>query len=189
MPLITTPGASDANSYASVLEADAYFSGHVYASGWFSSSTAKKEQSLIQFRRMMDAMPRAWTGEPSTETQALGWPRVGMRNRNGFVIASGVIPNDLKDAQSEGAGQLIVKNLMASNSSVLQGIASASAGPVSVTFEKKAVVSPASDRVALKRRDSLEAMIPDAVILLLVPSWLKDVREEDSFSGLIMETL
>ncbi len=185
MPLITTAGAADANSYASLAEANAYCSGHLYASGWFALSDTQKESALIMTGRGLDGMPRAWTGTASTATQAMGWPRIGMLSRNGFAIESGAVPVDLKNAQSEFALQLASTNLMATSDIVAQGITSVKAGPVAVTFKEST-----EEDAALARRWALEMQVPDAVIALLVPSWLLDPRDQDApWEGFLVENV
>ncbi len=185
MALVTTPGAADANSYATIAEADAYHTGHLYASGWNSAASGVKEAALVMATRLLDAMPGAWTGAASSEVQALGWPRTGMLSRNGFEIGSGIIPNNLKNAEAEFARQLIGSDLTESNSIVAQGITSLSAGPVSLSFAQSQ-----EQYLALRQKDAQNAIIPDAVRMLLVPSWLEDIRVEDAeFRGMIFETL
>lgn len=134
---------------------------------------------MIMAARLLDAMPQAWTGAASTSTQALGWPRTGMESRNGYTLASGVIPNDLKYAQFEYALKLIAGDLTAGNDVIAQGIKSIKAGPVSLAFKE-----------TLARADALAQMIPDVVVALLVPSWLIDPRDEDApYTGLVFDSL
>jgi len=174
MILIATPAAANANSYATVAEADAYSDSRLFTDDWLTG-TADKERALAMATRLLDAfytwtgsavtqkqsqnLPKfafyAWTGTPSTETQALCWPRQGMYSRNGFAIPSGEIPQPLKDATSEFARQLLVADRSADNDIEAQGITSIKAGPVSLTFK---------DMIEKK-------VIPDAVHSLLVPSW------------------
>jgi len=59
--LNATPGAADANSYATVADADAYHEGHLYASAWTSASNTTKEQALVMATRWLDAQVR-WAG-------------------------------------------------------------------------------------------------------------------------------
>jgi hypothetical protein len=113
--IIATPGAVDANSYETLVEAQAYFDAHLYASAWASADQATKEKALIMAARLLDAWFE-WTGGASTSTQALGWPRTGMLSRNGYEIADDAIPQDLKNAQS--------------------GITEVKAGPVAVKFKE-----------------------------------------------------
>jgi hypothetical protein len=184
MLLVATPGAADANTYATLAEADSYHEGHVKSSAWAVPS-GEKAQALVMAARILDAMPGAWTGVASSETQALGWPRVGMVNRNGFAIASGAVPSELKSAQAEFARQLLAEDTTESSVVVAQGITSIKAGPVALTFKQRA-----DAYLALQQRDALNAMIPDAVRLLLVPSWLVDPREEqEEYLGLVVESL
>jgi len=185
MNFVTTPGASDANSYATLAEADSYHEGHLYASAWALAASGEKIIALIMSTRLLDAMPGAWTGSASLETQALGWPRSGMLSRNGYAIASGTIPVDLKNAEAEFARQLIGSDLTETNAIVAQGISSLSAGPVSLSFQQSE-----EQYLALRQKDSQNAIIPDVVRLLLVPSWLKDPRDEQvQYRGMIAEVL
>lgn len=187
--IVVTPAAADANSYGSVEEGDAYHEAHLYGDDWTDASETEKAAALVMATRLLDAMPRAWTGSASTETQALGWPREGMLSRNGYALASGEIPVDLKNAEFEFARQLLTADRTADNAITIQGIASVKAGSVAVTF-KDSSAEGVDERLAMRRRDSLEAMVPDAVIVLLVPSWLVDVREEDAeYDGLVSEVL
>jgi hypothetical protein len=99
-----------------------------------------------------------WTGAPATTTQRMTWPRTGMYDRNGNAIASNVLPKELKEAQSELAGQLIMSDTTLDNSVVVSGLTSVKAGSVALTF-----------------KDMIERhVIPDAVMELLIPSWLTD---------------
>ena len=101
---------------------------------------------------------RQWTGTPATSIQRLSWPRVGMVDHNGNVIASNVIPEALKFAQSELAGQLKKTDRTLDNDVVVQGISSLKAGSVSLTFKNNLVPQ----------------VIPDAVFNLMPQSWLTD---------------
>jgi hypothetical protein len=172
--LVATPGAADANSYATVEEADAYYDSRLYADGWLASGV-NKAAALAMASRLLDGfftwtgdaatqrqssrLPRyaffTWTGAPSTAEQALCWPRQGMYSRNGYLIASGEIPNALKNATAELAGQLLTADRTVDNDIEAMGITSLKAGPVSLSFK---------DLVENK-------VMPDAVLLLLVPSW------------------
>jgi hypothetical protein len=188
MALDTTVGGAAANSYASVVEADAYHQGHLYASLWTGASTSQKEGALMMAARLLDANPQAWTGSAAAETQALGWPRIGMLNRNGFAIPSAgatAVPQALKDAQSEFARQLIVIDRTADNAVIDQGIASLGVGSFNVAFRGPSTAGTKlfSERT-MKMLDAFAAMFPDAVKILLVPSWLKADAEDAKIAGL-----
>lgn len=180
MALDTTPGGASADSYASLVEMNAYHTAHLYSEAWTAASDSDKEAGGIMMTRLLDGMPRAWTGLASTSTQALGWPRKGMLTRNGYGIANNKIPQALKNAEAEGARQLIEENLLETDSVTAKGITSLKAGPVALTFKKTRDI-----------QDALLAMIPDAVISLLVPSWLIEIADLDDGdrTGLVIEVL
>lgn len=172
--LVATAGAANANSYETVLEADAYFEARLpLATPWEDAES--KEILLVMGTRVLDTlfrgskvlMPavggqpafyrvtRAWTGAPATTTQRLAWPRTGMYDQNGNALSSSTIPQDLKDALSELAGQLGLGDRTLDSDVVVQGISSVSAGSVSVSF----------------RDGVLPQVLPDAVMALIPPSW------------------
>ena len=81
-----------------------------------------------------------------------------MYDANGNAIASNVIPQDLKDAESELAGQLGNADRTLDNDVIVQGLTSIKAGSVSLSF-----------------KDMVEAhVLPDAVWNLMPPSWFTD---------------
>lgn len=174
MALITTPGAADANSYASEAELDAYLAARVPAATLASGTSAQKEAALRAAARVLDAS-FVWTGTAVDETQALTWPREGMLTRNGFAIANTVNPIDLKNAQCELAAQMHATNLTTDNEALKQGITSVRAGSVAVTFKEIDQSSTESADIEIRKLDPALAwaarQIPDAVRLLLVPSW------------------
>lgn len=106
---------------------------------------------------------RYWTGEVATETQALSWGRIGMYDSLGREIPSNVIPQELKDATSELAGQLgSLGDTTLNNDIAVQGITKIKAGSVELAF-----------------KESIEAQVlPDAVLMLLPPSWLHPEQVE-----------
>lgn len=171
--LVETPGASNANTYATEAEADAYFEARLPLTPPWADADDKTAplamatrliDSFVQPFRAYDAdrkvyiTRRQWTGAPATTTQKLAWPRTGMYDQNGNAIASDVIPDALKEAQSELAGQLLVKDTSLDNAVSVAGIRSVSAGSVSVAF-KDAIT---------------QHVLPDAVWLLMPSSWFTE---------------
>lgn len=179
--LVATPGAAGANSYETVVEAQAYFDARVPVAGWDNS--ADQAALLMMATRTIDMMlspyrqfvpPTAnragtaiggyyitrptWTGtRPASNLSKLAWPRTGMYDRNGVVIAETVIPQELKEATAELAGALGTRDSIVDSSVAVKGIKSIKAGPVDITY---------SDGIATTK------VLPDAVLFLLVPSWL-----------------
>ncbi len=172
-----TVGGPAANSFETKAEAQAYFDTRLPLSGWDNAS----DQSvlLMMATRTLDAMAipfykylvpatnsvpahyrtrPAWTGSPATSTQRLAWPRIGMFDGNGNPIPVNVIPEELKEAVAEFAGQLGTQDTTLDNSVIVQGLKSMRAGSVAMSFN-----------------DMIEQhVIPEMVWSLMPGSWFTD---------------
>lgn len=178
MPTVdSTAGGPVANSFLSLAEAATYFDERLALDpAWITTGDAPA-RLLIMATRVLSAMmvphkslrwdkegkayyyvSRAWTGVPSTVTQSLPWPMTGMYDRLGRAIPSNVVPKELKEATAELAGQLGIADRTLDNDIKVQGITSVRAGSVALTF--KEIID--------------SQVLPDAVLALLVPSWLSD---------------
>lgn len=177
--LVATAGASNANSFITEAEADAYFDARVPLSPPWADA-ADPTAAIAQATRLIVSMyaprrtlvrtdppsesyyliPPTWTGAVATSTQSLPWPRTGMYDVNGNAIASNVIPQALKDATAELAGQLAIADRTLDNAIATQGITSVKAGSVAVSFK--------SGNIDVLR------VLPEVVRLMLVPSWITD---------------
>lgn len=71
--LVETVGAANANTYATVAEADTYLEARLNSSPWTAAGTETQKAALVEATREMDLMP--WRGTRVTLTQALAWPR------------------------------------------------------------------------------------------------------------------
>lgn len=192
MPLVATPGAANANSYATIAEIEAYIAEQVEQGTWPSLTTPQKEGVAIMATRLLDAMPQAWTGSPAEATaavQALRWPRDGMFNRNGQLISSAVIPADLKIAQAEFAKQLAVDaSRLEDNDIEKLGITSIGVGSISLAFaqkDKTGLLVPENAQAEL----AVQNFVPDLVRALLVPSWLLESKAQVLTSPFLFEAL
>lgn len=173
--IIATVGAADSNSYATYAEVNTYFDGRIPLSPpWVASG---KEAYLITATRLIDnnfspvktlfrgadgvayyRVSRTWTGLPATATQRLAWPRLNMFDGNGNAIPSNVIPEDLKYAEAEFAGQLLKGDRSLDNDVIVQGLTSVKAGSVALTF-----------------KDEIQTQVlPDAVLDMMPNSWFTD---------------
>jgi hypothetical protein len=63
------------NSYATVAEADTYFTDRLDVAAWIAADALSKEQSLITATSLLD--DTAWTGVAISQTQPLAFPRSG----------------------------------------------------------------------------------------------------------------
>ena len=106
-------GLSNANSYASAADGDAYFEGHLYASAWTAALLANKEKALVFATRLIDAEFQ-FNGYTMKATQALSWPRQkcpdpdeGRTDADGF-FPSDAVPKALLQATCEMARELLI---------------------------------------------------------------------------------
>ena len=63
-------GKADANSYASVADAEAYHEGHLYATAWTGATAEQKAAALVMATRLIDAQFQ-FNGVRTNEGQAL----------------------------------------------------------------------------------------------------------------------
>lgn len=151
--LIATAGATNANSYCTVAEGDAYHEAHLYASSWEAAETDQKTIALIWATRLLDETYE-WKGEVTSIDQALRWPRSWVLDRDGHKYLDHLtIPTFLKQATAELARLLIIKDRLQALDDAASGISAVSAGSVSVTFTK-------TDR---------QEAIPDSVYQIVAP--------------------
>jgi hypothetical protein len=67
-------GKVDANSYATVADANAYHDGHLYAMAWTAATDDQKAVALVMATRLIDAEFQ-FNGTRTAANQALQWPR------------------------------------------------------------------------------------------------------------------
>jgi hypothetical protein len=85
-------GRADANSYGDVADGDAYFEGHLYASGWTAATADRKAAALVMATRLIDSQFQ-FNGSRTSESQALQWPRAECRDPDkGLVRLSALLP-------------------------------------------------------------------------------------------------
>ena len=123
MALDATVKGSSANSYVTVVEADAYFDTRLHTDNWDAevSDSTNKVKALQQATRILDSYVK-WLGWKSDEDQALAWPRWGichdgreyfecmdwvLRKDGIYSVDADTIPQAVKDAQCELALYLL----------------------------------------------------------------------------------
>jgi hypothetical protein len=139
-------GKSDAESYVSVADADAY---HVARSqtGW-AGTNAAKEALLRRATELLDAS-YAWRGTIATEAQGLRFPREGILDRDKREIAANEVPTAIVRACCELALLLLggqgVGGGFGSTATATGTVRRVRAGSVEVEYaDAGRVASPAS---------------------------------------------
>lgn len=108
----TGAGLSDADSYASLVEAAAYHTAIGNAAWAALASDTIREQNLRKATNYMEQRyGQAWKGQRVFSTQALSWPRVYVV-ANDFEVAGDIVPQAVKNACMElglkaSAGELL----------------------------------------------------------------------------------
>lgn len=111
MALKPTPGASDADTMASLAEALDHITTLTAAQskGW-PTDVPSQEAALKQAARKMNALDYKGQRVASEEAQPMPFPREGIYDRSGFAVPSDVIPMAVKRAQIELSIWLWLKN-------------------------------------------------------------------------------
>jgi len=134
--IIATPGASDANSFATLAEANTYHEAHVSGAAWADLDADARNRALIMATRHITAYA-VWLGAPSSSSQALPFPRTGLVNPdNGAAVSSSTIPDRLKWATAEQARLLATADRSQEQGTAVQGITAIKAGSVELEFAK-----------------------------------------------------
>lgn len=149
MALIDTPASASANTYASVATADAYFATHTNASVWTAATTtnAMKEQALQTATRLIDAL-FTFVGEIASTTQALRWPRYGVYDQDGRLLASNTLPTRVVQATCELAMALLTKDRLKESVFNKYGLTSFKVGPLSAAASAAVRTTIVPDLVA-----------------------------------------
>jgi len=132
----TGEGLSDATSYVSVENADAYFAGLHDPDEWDSASDGDKEVALQIATQWLDAHhSRRWIGTSRLADQSLDWPRTDAYWPDGHEMDYDSVPNPVIAACCELALLYINGDTLWQDIDNPGNIAESSvtAGPVSVT--------------------------------------------------------
>lgn len=132
--IVATAGATNANSYCTLVEANTYHESHLYATTWTDGEDDNKIIALIWATRLLDEQ-YDWVGQKVSSDQALRWPRADVTDRDGWEVSSTTIPQFLKNATAELARQLMTSDRFGTRDSAAAGIKSVQAGSVAVEFD------------------------------------------------------
>jgi hypothetical protein len=130
--LESTAGSTTADSFCSVVEANAYHAARLHNEVWYNATTDSRERALKWATRLLDSM--MWKGQKADSDQALTWPRSYVYDANGDALLATSIPNFLISATSEYAFELLKSDREVDSDT--SGIKEVMAGEVLVKFDK-----------------------------------------------------
>src|SRR5688500_7446543 len=148
----TGVGSSDANSYASAADGDAYHEGHLYGDAWTGAALGVKEAALVMATRLIDGCYQ-FAGKKVSSTQALQWPRAKaidpdrpstsallfgglVFDGSGQYLPEDAVPVGVVNATCEVARELIKAD--STDATDAEGLQSISiAGALNLVFDKK----------------------------------------------------
>jgi len=133
--IVATPGAADANSYATEAELTSWIEQRLNNSAAVLAATSDtKKKALINATRSLDQLVD-WEGDPAEPTvQALQFPRINLEDDKGNELDSASIPERLVNATCELACNFIDGDRLGEVST--SGIDYLKAGPVELEFSK-----------------------------------------------------
>lgn len=132
----STVGDAAADSYVSVVYADAFFAASVSNSAW-PTDPAKKEAALIESTRILDTQFN-WAGFIATSTQSLRWPRTEVYDLDDRLYASNIVPKTVMDAVCNYAYFLLQNGGLNQTQSPVLGV---KVGPIDLKFaENESVI-------------------------------------------------
>lgn len=197
MALNPTPGASDANSYVDLTYFKAYLLLRRPKLDWFDDAVNglmddELEGLLILSAQVLD-LSFNWTGAASASDQSMAWCRVGMLNRNGYLIPSDTIPAEIMRAQCELAVLLReTPDLFSESQASRTGVKKVEADGTSVEFQSQKTDRSYLEFLSLRQsREYAYLVIPMIVRLMLVSSWYTevDLTLADDTSTFLFEVL
>ena len=147
-------GLANANSYASLADAQIYFNARLHQTNWSTAfDDDDRSRALIMATAQIDYQVLyggGWKGTRIKSTQALDWPRayapdpdpinplldpayLGTINSPQY-LAPNAVPRTVKDATYEEALALLIADRTTDPEG--QGLTALSVGPISLTFDK-----------------------------------------------------
>ncbi len=151
--LETGAGLTTSNAYASLTEAELILSSRPasFKTLWTAASNYEKEQLLIWSTALLDDWI-IWPGFQVSSGQALGFPRFGVTNPDGYSLASYTVPPFVKRATVEMSLALLSENL---TEEPARGLDLLKVGPITLDFNSKESEKP--------------RVIPRSVFSILLP--------------------
>lgn len=133
LTLIATAGSVNANTYCARADANTFFEGRLYTIIWEDADNIDKDKALVMATALFD-QGMDWDGLQAASTQALMFPRQGVLDTEGNVLATDSIPTFLENATAEFAKWLLASDRTVEND--LMGFKRMKIGPMDMSADK-----------------------------------------------------
>lgn len=152
--IISTPGATNANSLLDLTRADELALEHPHAGAWTAETdTDKKSAALIMFSRIVSAT--CFKGKRTFTGQSMAFPRTGLKYDSDTAVDSTTIPVEAEIATFVGALGLLQRDTTLPSSQLTEGLTKLKADVVELGF----------------RSDLRYKALPDHVRSLIPEGW------------------
>ena len=148
----TGTSSTSSNAYANHDDALSYSYAHLYAAALQNNSQQTVEAALVWSTRLLDELVE-WHGSRTDIDQALEWPRIGVKDKNGVLYDINEMPTWLVDATCELARQLLAADRTADDFAGPRGYSRMQVDTLALDIDK-------FDRVG---------MLPDSVRAIVQP--------------------
>jgi hypothetical protein len=151
-------GLTDADSFVSVAECDAYHLARGNTT-WTGSDSLKEAALRRASLFLSNAYPwQGWQFRP--RLQALAWPRGGVVDQDGFDVRSDEVPVEIRHATCEVAlRELVSPGAMNPDVTTAETVKSVTAGSVSVQFANAGPGAGANRPTLLVVRDLIAGLL------------------------------
>lgn len=138
MPLIpeTGTGVANANSFVSRSFFDSYFEDRGLLEPIEDAFSDEQIEGAILYATRDIDQSYHWTGVRQTTAQALGWPRVGARNKEDKVITSGTVPLVLQEATCERARDHLLVRALNQATDPEEELTRLKVGPIELSWDR-----------------------------------------------------
>ncbi len=163
-------GKPDANAYADLTDANAYYDGHLYASAWTAATDARKTTALVMASRLIDAEWQ-FNGTRTNAVQGMQWPRAKCPEPDNVHVPISVllpipydyveydtVPKAIIQATCEMARELLIMDRTAAPAG--EGLKYYNAGVVQTGYDKtdrRAVLSQVAQVMLAKYGSQISA--------------------------------
>lgn len=110
-------GLSTADSYISLADTESYMSILPDTTAWDALSDPDKEDYIKWATRTLDAKS-TYNGTKVYETASLRWPRSGVKDKDGYLVADDIVPLPISDSTAELVRMLLTQADLTSENSV-----------------------------------------------------------------------